>query len=51
MNATEAVDLHKKIDFSRHLKVIEICKRIQIADSFLNIFRSKTCQYVLCIQS
>ena len=35
MSATELVGSHKKVDFSRCMKVnIEICKKIQIADSF-----------------
>ena len=50
MNATEPVDLHK-ISISRDTsKKIEICKNILIADSFLNIYRNKSCSDISWIQ-
>ena len=42
MSAAKPVDLYKKIDFSRSMKVtIKCVKKIRIADSFLNFFGPK----------
>ena len=46
MSAIELLDAHKKSISRDTWKLIEICKKIQIADSVLNIFSSKTCSHL-----
>ena len=41
-----ATDSHKKVDFMRYMlesKLKSVKLKIQIADSFLNVFRPKAC--------